>query len=98
MLRHTNGKIERFNRSAKDKILLHIWETPSELKTEIERFVSWYNSYRYHEALGNVTPDDVYYGRKESIKKKRIETKFKTIIERKSFNCKIILTGAITVS
>ena len=41
---------------------------------------------RSDKALGNVTPDDVYYGRRESILNRRKELKEKTLARRQRRN------------
>lgn len=82
----TNGKIERYHKSLKSVVKLHIYDCPNSLKREVGMFISHYNKNRYHESLGNVTPDDVFYGRREKIVKERDEKRRLTFMRRKNYN------------
>jgi len=82
----TNGKIERYHRTAKERIRLLVWEEPDALREEIGEFIEQYNRRRYHEGLGNVTPDDVYYGRRGAILEGRRLLQEWTLARRKKRN------------
>ncbi len=92
----TNGKIERYHRSAKEKINLMVWESQDDMRVEIAKFVDYYNSKRYHEALGNVIPDDVYFGRRETILKARKTLKLRTLENRKRKNKQLGIAESVT--
>ena len=62
---------------------------PSELQEAIEAFMEFYNHQRYHEALGNVTSADMYYGRRVQILARRKEAKHKTLQARLKHNRKL---------
>lgn len=82
----TNGKIERWHKSLKMNIYVHEYNKVDELKRNVGRFISYYNKKRYHESLGNVALDDVYYGRRKEIVKIRSEKKIFTMNKRKEMN------------
>ncbi len=79
----TQGKIERWHQTLKNRILLEHYFLPGDLEKQIERFVDHYNHRRYHESLDNLTPADVYFGRGESILRDRRKIKRNTLAERR---------------
>jgi len=66
----TQGKIERWHQTLKNRILLENYFLPGDLERQIESFVEHYNHHRYHESLKNVTPADVYFGRAQGSNRK----------------------------
>jgi len=81
--------VERYQQTLKGEVNRIPYEMSSELRRAIESFVEYYNHRRYHEALGNVTPSDVYYGRKDDILARRRRAKRKTLQTRKEHNRKL---------
>jgi putative transposase len=79
----TQGKIERWHRSLKNRILLEQSYLPGELEQQIAEFVTHYNTRRYHESLKNLTPEEVWCGRGQAILDDRRKLKEKTLKLRK---------------
>jgi putative transposase len=82
----TNGKIERFHETLKARLNLLVYTSPEALRAALAEFIEFYNQRRYHEGVGNVTPADVYYGRREEIFQRREEQKRQTLYERFQYN------------
>jgi putative transposase len=79
----TQGKIERWHQTLKNRILLENYFLPGDLEAQIEAFIEHYNHRRYHESLDNVTPADAYFGRAAAIIEQRERIKRKTIEHRR---------------
>ena len=79
----TQGKIERWHQTLKNRILLENYYLPGALEEAVAAFIEHYNHHRYHESLGNLTPADVYLGKAETILERRKEIKAKTIAKRR---------------
>ncbi|MBN8635127.1 MAG: transposase [Anaerolineae bacterium] len=80
----TQGKIERYQRVLKNIICLENHNFPWQLEHAIGAFVEDYNQRRYHEALDNLTPADVYFGRAKTIVSQRHEVKQRTLQQRRA--------------
>ena len=79
----TQGKIERWHQTMKNRVLLENYYLPGDLERQIGTFGEYYNNERYHESLNNVTPADVYFGRDKSIIRERKKIKRNTINQRR---------------
>ena len=79
----TQGKIERWHQTLKNRILLENYYLPGDLERQIAAFVEHYNHGRYHESLDNLTPADVYFERGETILLERERIKRQTIANRR---------------
>ena len=79
----TQGKIERWHQTLKNRILLENYYLPGDLEQKIGNFVAYYNHLRYHESISNLTPADVYFGRGQTILLERERIKRDTIKTRR---------------
>ena len=79
----TQGKIERWHQTLKNRILLENYFLPGDLEAQIAAFVDDYNHRRYHESIDNLTPADVYFGRGTTILAERERIKRQTIADRR---------------
>lgn len=79
----TQGQIERSHRSMKNVVTLQNFDFPWELEREMGRFIAYDNTERYHEALNNLTPADVDFGRTKEVLTRRDEIKQQTLHARR---------------
>lgn len=82
----TQGKLERFHETLKARLNLLVYTSPESLRAAMAEFIDFYKHRRYHERIGNVTPADVYYGRREEILKRREVQKQETLYQRFRYN------------
>jgi len=71
------ARIERLMRTLKDegtrRILVPFRD--GEMRSEIDDIVGWYNGHRPHEALGGMTPDEVWSGAMPVAERERFEVR-----------------------
>jgi hypothetical protein len=68
--------IERFIRSMKDLLRLHLTLVPfrrEQFRREAGFVLDWYNAHRPHTSLGGSTPDEVYFHRRAANRSPRFE-------------------------
>lgn len=79
----TQGKIERWHQTPKNRILLENYYLPGDLEQKIAAYISHYNHLRYHQSIANLTPADVYFGRSQTILLEREKIKQQTFKNRR---------------
>ena len=67
----------------KHQVLLENYYLPGDLRARLGEFIEYYNTQRYHESLNNLTPEDVYTGRGQTVLNRLMAIKQKTIAEQR---------------
>ena len=67
------------------RVNLWLHGTPDDLRAALGKECEMYND-RPHEALKNVSPNDVYAGRKEEVLERRAKIKLETMARRYAYN------------
>jgi transposase InsO family protein len=63
----SNGKLERFHRTLKtEHTRRSAYVDDGDARVRMALWLAYYNSERLHSAIGYLTPDDVFYGRRDS--------------------------------
>jgi putative transposase len=75
----TQGKIERYQRSLKNRSWLEPYYWPRQLEARLATFVDFYNPRRYHQSRANRTPAEIYVGRRPTILARRQSRQHQTI-------------------
>jgi hypothetical protein len=75
----TEGKIERWHQTLKNRILFENYFLPGDLEDPIDLFIEHYNYARFHDGLGNVTPAEACFGPTADILRERASIKRQTI-------------------
>jgi putative transposase len=78
----TNGKLERFHETLKARLNLLVYTSLKRLRAAMADLIHFYNHDRYHEGIGNVTPADVYDGRRDAILQRRVAQQRRTLAQR----------------
>ena len=83
----TIGKIERYHKTVKHEgVFPKGYDDPFAAKKGIKEFIHYYNYERPHEALGQVTPHQMYTDQAEEIKNRREKLKQESLEKRQKIN------------
>jgi transposase InsO family protein len=67
----------------KNVLLLEHYYSPNELSLRLTEWADYYNHQRYHEALDNVRPANIYCGRQDQILADRQKIKQVSMLKRR---------------
>ena len=76
----------RYHQTLKRDVNQVPYDVPRELEVAIRKFVEFYNHRTYHKALKDITPADMFAGKRDEILGRRRGAKERTIVRRKLSN------------